>query len=97
MAIQFNKLKDPKLDMLDKFMFGKFQSCRVCDMLEDDYEYVLWLHAKSPNLFSATVISEAMQFKKEAAEKINEEEEVSPYLNANPWYSDLNDDDDIPF
>lgn len=96
MAISFNKIKDPKLGLLDKFTFGKFQMCRICDILEDNYEYVLWLHSKQPDLFSPIVIAEATQFKREAAQKIYEEEEVKPYTNTNPWSID-DWDDDIPF
>lgn len=96
MAINFNKLKDPKLDLLDKFTFGKFQMCRVCDILEEDYDYVLWLHGKNPQLFAAEVISEAKLLKKEATEKQYYEEERKPYTTSNAWYSD-DWDDDIPF
>ena len=42
MAISFNKLKDPKLGMLDKLTFGKLKDCRVCDVAQDHYEYLIW-------------------------------------------------------
>ena len=96
MAIKFNKLKDPKLNLLDKFTFGKFQMCRVCDILEEDYNYVLWLHDKNPQLFASEVVTEAKLLKMEAVEKQDYEEEQKPYTTVNPWYSD-DWDDDIPF
>lgn len=42
MAINFNKLKDPKLGMLDNITFGKLSGCRVCDVIQDHYEYLIW-------------------------------------------------------
>jgi hypothetical protein len=97
MAIIFNKLKDPKLNLLDKFTFGKFQMCRVCDILQEDYDYVLWLNDKNPQLFSTEVITEAKQLKQEAVQKQHYEEEDKPFENANPYFTLDDWDDDIPF
>jgi len=96
MAITFNKLKSPKLDLLDKFTFGKFQDCRVCDILPENYEYVLWLHEKSPYMFTTVVVSHARQLKMETVAKIHKKEEEDPYNTSSPWF-DSSWDDDIPF
>ena len=42
MALNFKNLKDPKLGMLDKITFGKLKDCRVCDVIQDHYEYLIW-------------------------------------------------------
>lgn len=42
MAKSFSSLKDPKLGMLDKFTFGKLKDCRVCDVIPDFYDYLIW-------------------------------------------------------
>lgn len=42
MALNFRNLKDPKLGLLDKLTFGKFKDCRLCDIIEDHYEYLIW-------------------------------------------------------
>jgi hypothetical protein len=96
MAIQFNKLKSPRLSLLDRLPFGKFQDCRVCDIVPENYEYVLWLHNKSPQLFTKEVVDSAQTFKREAASEQHQREEIDPYLKSvSPWLSDW--DDDIPF
>jgi uncharacterized protein (DUF3820 family) len=96
MAITFNKLKTSKLNLLDTFTFGKYQSCRVCDVLPESYEYVLWLHEKNPHMFTKEVVDSALILRREAVAERNQREEIDPYLApANPWFSDWNDD--IPF
>lgn len=42
MALNFRNLKDPKLGLTDKLTFGKFKDCRLCDIIEDHYEYLIW-------------------------------------------------------
>lgn len=55
MAINFSKLKDPKLQMLDKLTFGKLKDCRVCDVIEDHYEYLIWAEKQGFVKFSQEV------------------------------------------
>lgn len=43
MAINFSKLKDPKLGLLDKLTFGKLKDCRLCDVIQDHYRYLTWI------------------------------------------------------
>ena len=95
MAKAFLNLRDPKLHLTSTLPFGKFAGCRVCDILEENYAYVLWLHGKQPNLFHKSVVEEAEQFVREALEKVHYEEEVKPFLGSNNWFSDW--DEDIPF
>lgn len=42
MAKAFTNLKDPKLSLYDKLTFGKLKDCRVCDVIEDHFEYLIW-------------------------------------------------------
>lgn len=42
MAKAFTQLKDPKLSLTDKLTFGKLKDCRVCDVIEDHLEYLIW-------------------------------------------------------
>ena len=44
MAKTFGNLKSNKLDMLDKLTMGKFAGCRICDIIADDFEYLIWLN-----------------------------------------------------
>jgi hypothetical protein len=97
MAIAFSTIKDPRINLTDKLTFGKYTNCRVCDILEDNYEYVLWLHSKMNN-FAPAVIEECMQFKMNQATSI-ETDNNAAIVNMNPWGNNNIDDwmDDIPF
>lgn len=95
MAKSFSNLKDPKLGFHDQLPFGKFVGCRVHDIMPEDYEYILWLHEKQPNLFTREVIDEAIALRTEAAAEQHYNEEVKPYSGTSQWFSDW--DDDIPF
>jgi hypothetical protein len=46
MAKTFGSLKSNKLDMMDKLTIGKFAGCRICDIIADDFEYLIWLNKK---------------------------------------------------
>ena len=81
MAIGFNKLKSPLLDMQDKIMVGKLQGCRVCDVIPDYYEYLIW--AEKSGLFKFTkIVTETIQehagYK---AQQRYQAEEVDPYTS----------------
>lgn len=95
MAISFSKLKDPKLQLTDKLTFGKFKDCRICDIIPDHYEYLIWaesngyvkLQQEVKDLIAETANSSNWE---DPSEKVNE------MPGFNPWGSDAWDDD-IPF
>ena len=60
MAKTFGSLKSNKLDMLDKLTIGKFAGCRVCDIIADDFEYLIWLNKQGFVNFTAPVISDLL-------------------------------------
>lgn len=93
MAISFSKISDPRFKLTDKLTFGKYQDCRVCDILEEGYEYVLWLHSKMQN-FSPEVIEKCNQFK---LDRVVEEEKNNnlAILKGDMW--DQSWEEDIPF
>ena len=96
MAINFNKLKDPKLQMLDKLTFGKFKDCRVCDIIQDHYEYLIWAEKQGFVKFSQEVtdcILDQANFEKWEAPVEDQPKEImySPIFG----FSDM--EDDIPF
>jgi uncharacterized protein (DUF3820 family) len=65
MAISFNKLKDPKLQLTDKITFGKLKDCRICDVIQDHYEYLIWAEKQGFVQYSkevTTVILETANF-----------------------------------
>lgn len=99
MAKAFTKLKDPKLQLTDKLLFGKFYGCRICDVIEEDYMYFDWLSKNSDIKFSDEVHNTVAEFKRQANEERHTEEEEKPWAAAdaagNFFFSDW--DDDIPF
>ena len=80
MAIGFNKLRSPLLDLTDKITVGKLSGCRVCDVVQDHYEYLIW--AEKSGLFKFTkVVTETIQ--EHAGYKAQQrfiEEEIKPWL-----------------
>lgn len=96
MALNFKNLRDPKLGLLDKLQFGKFKDCRLCDIIQDHYEYLIWAEKQGYVKFQQDVtnlILEQAHFEK-WVEPIKQDlyEVVTTKVN---YYSDI--EDDIPF
>lgn len=101
MAISFNKLKDPKLGLLDKLTFGKLKDCRVCDVIQDHYDYLIWAEKEGYVKFQQIVIEtiqETANFAKweapvetEDKNKYQDLYEICTRESYDSW------DDDIPF
>ena len=62
MSIPFSKARDPKLGLTDKLTFGKFKDCRLCDIIQDHYEYLIWANKQG-----------YVQFQKEVTDLIEEQ------------------------
>lgn len=103
MAISFNKLKDPKLGLLDKLTFGKLSGCRVCDVVQDHYEYLIWCEKQGFVKFNREVeilICETASFEKWEA-PVEDNPNSDPHHISN-WFDDPKMDfsdwtEDIPF
>lgn len=94
MAKSFKSLKDPKLHLLDKLPFGKYQNCRIVDIMPDSWEYLMWLSKNTQVAFGQDVIDEITKHFRGYEDKRHEEEEVKPWLQDN--YDNWNPDD-VPF
>lgn len=98
MAINFNKLKDPKLGMLDKLTFGKLKDCRICDVIQDHYEYLIWCEKQGFAKYTQEVtdcILEQANFKRWEAPKEEPKVYRDSYDQINGYID--NWEDDIPF
>jgi uncharacterized protein (DUF3820 family) len=86
MAKTFGSLKSNKLDMMDKLTVGKFAGCRICDIIADDFEYLIWLNKNGFVNFTAPVMSDLLSRAgfKEAEEYY--QNEIAPWK-----------DEDVPF
>lgn len=98
MAVSFNKLKDPKLSLTDKITFGKLKDCRVCDVIQDHYDYLIWAEKEGYVKFQQIVIEtiqEAANFAKWESPETTESPMVDTYDRFNGSLGDW--EDDIPF
>lgn len=79
MAISFKNIKDPKLGLTDTISFGKLKGCRVCDVIEDYYEYLIWAEKQGYLKFQPIVlecIKDAAKFEKPEEYDPREHQEV---------------------
>jgi hypothetical protein len=98
MAKSFLKLKDPKLGMLDKITFGKLQDCRVCDVIEDHYNYLIWAEQQGYVKFQQTVIDAIQEHAGfEHSQPALEIDEVDVHLKKQIFGNYVLDEDDVPF
>ena len=107
MAITFKQLKSPLLAPIDQIPIGKFKGCRVCDVIEDNYEYLMWAEKQGFMKYSQEVVELIQEVAHFAKQKIHYTEEVEPYLDETEEYLKKNShyfkqpddyyDDDIPF
>ena len=84
MAITFKQLKSPLLAPTDQIPIGKFKGCRVCDVIEDNYEYLIWAEKQGLMKFSAETVEIIQEVAHFAKEKQHYTEEIEPYLDENP-------------
>ena len=83
MAIQFSKLRDPKLGLQDKITFGKLKDCRVCDCIQDHYEYLIWAEKCGYIKFQPIVIETIQEHAGYKSQQQHYDEEVAPYVTGN--------------
>lgn len=99
MAIAFTKLKDPKLQLTDKLTFGKFKDCRLCDIIQDHYEYLIWCEKQGFVKFSDEVtilIKEQASFKAFEPPEDDTQDEIKD-IYEKITRIDYDWEDDIPF
>jgi len=86
MAISFKSIKSTNLGMLDKITTGKLQGCRVCDVIPDHYEYLIWAEKSGLLKFNTETTKFIQQQAGYVEKQRHYDEEVKPWL-----------DEDIPF
>ena len=107
MAIKFTKLRDPRLGLTDKLTFGKLAGCRICDVAQDHYEYLIWAEKSGFVKYQPEVIELIQEQASFARWTIHEAEEVAPYMDGNKYEYlaeiasrqdyDTSFEDDVPF
>lgn len=59
MAKSFSNIRS-SLGLLDFLTFGKFKNCRIDSIIEEDYEYLIYLESKKIVKFDAGVMDALM-------------------------------------
>lgn len=97
MAIGFKNLRSPLLGLTDTITFGKLAGCRVCDVAQDHYEYLIWAEKAGYVKFQAEAINLIQEQASFAAWQVHEAEEVKPWFEETDLKPVVFDDDDVPF
>lgn len=101
MAIQFKNIKSTKLELEDKLTFGKFAQCRICDIIEDQFEYLIWAHKAGLVVYSIQVMQKLISLAGYHEQQRHYTEEVKPWEKADYDESDyevgISDLPDVPF
>jgi hypothetical protein len=86
MAIEFKSLRSPLLGLLDTITVGKLTGCRVCDVIQDHHEYLIWADKQGLLKFQGLVVEIIAEQAGFSAQQQHYREEIEPWL-----------EDDIPF
>lgn len=102
MAISFKNIKDPKLGLTDKLSFGKLAGCRICDVAQDHYEYLIWAEKQGYVKFQQEAIELIQEQASFAKWQVHIEEEIKPWLENDLIKREREMirsilDDDVPF
>lgn len=102
MALSFKKLRDPRLGLTDTITFGKLAGCRVCDVAQDHYEYLIWAERAGYVKFQPEAIELIQEQASFAAWQVHEEQEVKPWFEDDLVKRERKMirsilDDDVPF
>lgn len=102
MAISFQQLKSPLLGLQDQLTFGKLKGCRICDVIQDHYEYLIWAEKSGLVKYQPIVVETLQEMASFARWEQHVEEEIKPYLEDDLIRREREMirsilDDDVPF
>lgn len=97
MALSFKNIKNPRLGLADTITFGKLAGCRVCDVAQDHYEYLIWAERAGYVKFQTEAIELIQEQASFAAWQVHQEQEVKPWFEEISLKPVVFDDDDVPF
>ena len=66
--------------MTDKILVGKLSGCRVCDVIQDHYEYLIWADKSGLMKFTKIVVETIQEHAGFKRQQRHYEEEIAPYL-----------------
>lgn len=77
--------------MQDKIAFGKLRDCRVCDCIQDHYEYLIWAEKAGYIKFQPIVVETLQEHAGYKAQQVHYEQEIKPWIEPDVQ------EDDVPF
>lgn len=105
MGKSFKSVKDTGLDEFDVLPFGKLKGCRIHDLINEDYEYLIWLEKNTSIRYNKGLIEKIKAKCLANGWERYKREEVDPYkddYNTTEYDDELMLElgilhDDIPF
>lgn len=87
MSKSFGKISLGELVLQDKLPIGKLKGCRLCDILETEYEYVIWLENNGHIRLHQEVVAKAQEYKARDEAEQHYRDEVEPWQDYGdvPW------------
>lgn len=79
MSLSFKTLKSPLLGLSDQITFGKFKGCRICDIVQDQYEYLIWAEKAGLVKYQPIVVETIQEMASFARWETHKAEEIDPY------------------
>lgn len=78
---------------------GKLSGCRVCDVIQDHYEYLIWAEKAGVLKFSKIVVETIQEHAHFKAQEQHYREEIAPYTKEydESTRQELDFSDDVPF
>ncbi len=90
MSKPFFKIKSTTLGLEDILTFGKYKGCRICDIIDDETSYLIFLEKGGYVKYNIDLTEKIKQIAGFELEKVHYQQEIHPWI-AEDW------DDDIPF
>jgi hypothetical protein len=83
--------------MTDKILVGKLQGCRVCDVIQDQYEYLIWAEKAGLMKFTKIVVETIQEHAGFKNQQRHYEEEIEPWFDQTDEILPVIIDGDVPF
>ena len=79
MSLSFKTLRSPLLGLNDQISFGKFKGCRICDVVQDHYEYLIWAEKSGLVKYQPIVVETIQEMASFQRWEQHYAEEIAPY------------------
>lgn len=81
MSKAFKDTKSTELGFEDKLTFGKFKDCRICDIINEEYDYLIFLEKEGYVKYNIYLIEKIKQVAGFELDRVDYTNEVEPFLS----------------